>query len=99
TFFTLVKLPEDRIKSYLNEKIASSLSQSHLTFSVSESQLSILFGISYLMKDVTLGIPSSAIPLRIEQLTFSPSLISLITGRYGGNIKIKNGDGILKASF
>lgn len=97
--FTVLKLPEIRIKNYLQGMISSTLATQGMTFSAAETDLSMGFGISYEMKDVTLNPPPPQPSVKIEQIKVSPALLSLLLGKAGGSVKIKNGDGDLKAAF
>jgi type II secretion system protein N len=51
------------------------------------------------MKDVTLGFAPPQPPVHIEQITVSPSLLGLITGKIGGKVVIENRGGTLSASL
>ncbi len=97
--FTIAKLPSVRIKNYVQGTIAAQLAQRGIGFSVDQGYISVGFGISYVMKDITLTFPPPEEPVKIESVTVSPSFFSLLTGRMGGDVDIRNGDGKLSASF
>lgn len=97
--FTVIKVPEHRLKSFIQGSIASALASRGVTFTATESSISLLFGITYEMKDVTLNPPPPQPAVRIDRVRVSPSLLSLITGRLGGTINLEQGDGTLKGSF
>lgn len=97
--FTVLKVPEHRLKNFVQGSIASALAARGVTFTASESSISFLFGITYEMKDVTLNPPPPQPAVRIDRIRVSPSLFSLLLGRVGGTVKLEQGDGELKASF
>lgn len=97
--FTIIKLPEDRIKSYVESMISSQLNPKGIRFTANENHLSFFFGLSYTMKGVTLTFPPPTPPTKIDEIQVSPSLLSLILGRIGGSVSIEQGDGVLKSSF
>jgi type II secretion system protein N len=92
-FFTIVKLPEDRIKAYLHGQITTFLAPLGIGLNMDESKLSIWFGITYSMKNVTLTFPSVQTPTRIEKVAFSPSLLPLLLRRMGGKLRLENEGG------
>jgi len=98
-FFTLLKLPEDRIKAYIDGTISAALAKKQISFSTTEGRLSILFGISYTMKDITINFPPPHPPVHIDKIEVAPSLLSLIFSNYGGKLWLENGKGQLSASF
>ena len=97
--FTLMKLPEDRIKNYIDGSLNLILKPRGISISSSDSHLSYLFGISYVMKDVTLVIPPPAVPIHIEKIEVSPSILPLLLGKLGGTLHIEQGSGSMKGSF
>lgn len=98
-FFTIIKIPDDRIKGLIDGNIANFLSQKGITYSASETKLSYLFGISYTLKGVTLNFPSQSAPGHIDEISVSPSLLSLLIGKTGGSVDVSNAGGSLSASF
>jgi type II secretion system protein N len=97
--FTILKLPEDRIKNYVQGTIASMLAPKGITFSAEKGYISIGWGIAYVMKGVTLNFPPPDAPAHIEKVTFSPSILPSLFGYQGGSLWIYNGDGKLTGSF
>jgi len=97
--FTILKLPDDRLKSYINGNISAVLAQKDITFTAGETHLSMLFGLTYTLKDVTLSPPPPSPPIRVEKIKISPALLPLLFRRVGGNLEIENGKGELDASF
>ncbi len=98
-FFSLMKLPEDRLKNYLDGQISSLLSQQEISFFSKESHLSFLWGVSYTLKGVTLHFPPPTPSVEIDQITVSPSLISLILGRISGKFELKKEEGFLSGGI
>ncbi len=99
-FFTVIKLPDEKIKGTINSMIANQLSTQGITFSASESDLSYGFGISYILKGVSLRFSSASTPpALIEKIEVSPSLFTLLFGGVGGALEIQQGEGRLSSSF
>jgi type II secretion system protein N len=96
-FFTLMKLPEDRLRAFVHGSIASVLAQKGIGFSAGKSHLSIGFGVRYEMNDVVLTLPPPDSPARIERLAVSPSILPMILKKLGGRIWIENAGGKLVA--
>jgi type II secretion system protein N len=96
--FTLLKLPQDRVRNLINGHIAAALAPYGVTFIADESRLSIGFGISYVMKDVVLNLPPPSDPVKVDRLVVSPSLIALLTARVGADVVLEHGKGELNAS-
>lgn len=97
--FTLMKLPEDRVKAYIDGNISALLAPRGISYSAGDSSLSVLFGITYTLKDVTLTFPPPSPQARIDQIEISPSFLSLLIGKFGGSLWIKAGNGTLSSSF
>ena len=98
-FFTLIKLPDDRLKNYIDGTLNSVLAQRGIAISSTDSHMSYLFGISYVMKGVTLMGPPPSPPIHIQKVEISPSLLSLLVGKFGGSLFIQDGEGSLNSSF
>ncbi|MFL5812361.1 MAG: type II secretion system protein GspN [Bdellovibrionia bacterium] len=98
-FFTLLKLPEDKIRNYVQGMISSQLSSQGITLNANQSSLSIGFGVSYTMKDITLSFPPPQEPIHIDQVSVSPSILSAFLGKMGATIEVENKGGTLHASF
>ena len=60
--FTILKLPEDRIKNYVQGTVASMLAPKGIVFTADKGYISIGWGISYVMKGVTLNFPPPRSP-------------------------------------
>ncbi|MCM2278705.1 MAG: type II secretion system protein GspN [Oligoflexia bacterium] len=96
--FTLLKLPEERIRNLVQGGISSALADRGIGFSANEGRISIGLGISYVMKGVTLTPPPPGEPAKIEKAVISPSILPLFLGRLGGTLRLEHGKGYLKAS-
>ncbi len=99
TFFTLIKLPDDRIKGYLDGQISKALSEKGILFSSAEGKTSFLFGLSYTMKGVTVTPLPPLTPSKIDKVVLSPSLLPLIIGRVSASFDIESQGGRLNGSF
>lgn len=95
--FTLLKLPEERIRAYIQGSISAALSEQGIGFSADESFISMIRA-SYILKDVSLTFPSGD-AVKVERVTFTPAILPLLAGKQGGTLKIENGGGTLSASF
>lgn len=98
-FFTLLKLPEDRVRNLIQGYVAYTLSGQGISFSAEKSSLSFAFGIHYTMKDVTLNFPSGQDPVKISEISVSPSLLSLLILNLGAGIHLENKGGTLDAFY
>ncbi|MBC7692462.1 MAG: type II secretion system protein GspN [Methylotenera sp.] len=99
-FFTLVNLPQARIKNFIQGTLTNALSTSGIQMTSSESNLSMgLLGLGYELKNVTLKKPPSEAALTIEGLSVTPKLTALILGQLGAKLSLNQGDGFLKASY
>src|SRR5688500_12286170 len=56
--FTFLKLPDDRIKNFIEGSLSSFLATKGISMVAKESHLSLWFGLTYVMKDVTLTFPA-----------------------------------------
>lgn len=93
TFFTLVKLPDDKIKAYIQSGITTVLSPRGISLTAEESEINYLFGIQYVMKNVTLELPPPEAPVKVDEIRVSPAFLPLFTGKMGATVEIKAGKG------
>lgn len=98
-FFTLVKLPDTRVRNFIQGTMDAQLAPYGITVTSKEGSFSAVFGISYTMKDVTISFPPPQEAVHLDELEVAPSLLTLLTGKIGGKIWVEQGDGALKASF
>ncbi len=88
--FTLLKLPEDRIKNYVQGTIGQVLAAKGLSFSAEKGAISMGLGLKYVMKNVTISSDAGdEPPAKIEEISFSPGILSLMTGAPGGTLYLK----------
>ena len=99
TFFTVMKLPEDRFHNYIQSQITAVLSDKGITYTAAESKIGIGFGISYSLKDVTLRLPPPNPELHIDRIEASPSILQLIFRKFAGDFRLENQGGKLTGSF
>jgi type II secretion system protein N len=97
-FFTILKLPKDRIKNFVNGSISAYLAPQGISFYSDRSNVSLL-PISYTMEEVKLGFPPPDLPVTIESVSVSPSLFSLFRGRQAASLYVSNGKGSLAADI
>lgn len=95
--FTLLKLPEERIRGFIQGSIAAALAQQGIGFTAEQGFIS-MFRAAYILKTVTLTFPSGD-AVKVEKVAFSPALLPLLSGRQGGTLQIENEGGTLSASF
>lgn len=87
-FFTVAKLPEDRIKNFINGSISNVLSAQGIGFSTTTSKLSLLLGPTYTMSDVNLSFPPPQPLVSFSEVAISPSLMSALLLRAGGSVSL-----------
>ncbi|OFZ79344.1 MAG: type II secretion system protein GspN [Bdellovibrionales bacterium RIFOXYD1_FULL_53_11] len=97
-FFTLLKLPEEKIKNFILGTVNARLAPQGMSVSSEKTSVSIITGISFTMEKAVISLPPPAQPVLLDEIEISPSLLSLLTGRLGGKVWIKNGGGRMKAS-
>lgn len=97
--FTIIKIPEIRLKNYIQGSLSSLLSKRGITLSAAKTKVSFLFGISYTMEEVTINLPPPDAPVKVDRIQVSPSLIPLILGKASGSAEIEQGSGFIKLSF
>ena len=95
TFFTLVKLPQEKVKAFIQGTLASQLASRGITMTAGESKMDFWFGVSYVMQNVVLNFPPPSPTARIEEIKISPSIFPLLLGKLGGTIEIVSGSGSL----
>lgn len=96
--FTVLKLPEERVRNLVQSNVSSALATKGITFSFEEGSLSVALGATYIMRNVTLNFPEPEAPAHIKKIILSPSLLALITGKLGGSVRVENGDGYIDAT-
>ena len=97
--FTVFKLPEQRLKNFIQGNISSALGNYGISYTATQSSLSYLFGISYKLKDITLNPAPPDPSFHIEALQVSPSLLTMLTGKLGGKVYLENDGGDLTLSL
>lgn len=97
-FFTILKLPEERIKGYIDQTLSTLLAPRGMTLQSEDSQLSLIFGPEYIMKKVTLTSSPPTQSVKLDELTLSPALLPIFIGKWGGTAQLKQGQGSLKIS-
>ena len=99
-FFSIMKLPESKLKALIQGTLSSTLSAQGIQFTSAESDLSISpLGIRYFMKGVSLKKPPEERGLVLETVKVSPSILSMIAGKLGASFAVSQGDGSLTGSF
>ena len=91
--FTVLKLPEEKVRGFIQGQIRQQLEPMGIGFSAEKSSLSVLFGFKYSMEKVTLTLAPPASPILLDRLTVSPSLFSLLRRRLGGTAELQSGSG------
>lgn len=98
--FTLIKIPETKVKNYIQGSIQAGLSPYGISLVAEKTSFSILFGIHYQMKGLQIFWPAPSESItHIDQIELSPSIWSFLIGKLGGSFVLKQGDGNLSGSF
>jgi len=96
-FFTMLKVPDVKVKGHLNSLIFKNAALQGYSLSAADSELSLGLGLSYALKDVTLGLKQSDTPpIRLDSIEISPSILSLLTGKVGATLQINKGKGSIE---
>ena len=61
--------------------------------------ISVGWGLSYVMKGVTLSPPSPDLPVHLDEVVVSPSILPALIGRMGGSLAVYNGGGKITDRF
>ena len=99
TWFTITKLPEDRLGNYIQGQLNSSLSQIGMSINPKESGMSVGLGITYWMKDVAVLMSSSPKPITLDRIEISPSLMWMFAGKLGAGFYLKQSEGTVRGKF
>ncbi len=97
-FFSLLKLPEIRLKNLIHGHIVNALASQGLSLTTNKSEFSYFLGMSYDMEDVIISGGSLTQPIKIQKISISPSVLPLFLGRFGAGISLKQTEGKLKGS-
>jgi len=98
-FFTVLKIPEARLKNFIQGTLASELAASGISMTSASSSLSMAFGLKFKMKEVNLMLADSPNPIKLSELSFSPSIFPLLVGKFGGTLVAYQGKSKLWLSF
>jgi type II secretion system protein N len=112
-FFTLFKLPDEKIKNYILWQVASNIQQSsraRVSITAEKGHFSLGLGLWYVLEDVTIQIsgapaysspvPSPADqPIKIEELSISPHILGIVFRRIGADFQIDHLKSRLSGSF
>lgn len=91
--FTVMQLPETRLKNTVQSLINQSLATRNMTMTSTRSELSIGLGVLYTLEDVTLTHPDSPLPAKLKKVQFSPSILGLFLNRLSGTAALESGTG------
>ena len=97
SLFTFLKLPNEKLKAYIDGSVSAALSDQGISYTAEESRLSLWFGVTYQLKKVTLYPPAPNPRIMLDEVTISPSLLSLLIKRYKAHIVVKDSKGDLDA--
>jgi len=89
-FFTVIKLPKDKLKDYIIGSVNSTLSDQGITYTAKNTTISYLFGIKINLQQVSLTLPPPAPKVTLDEITLSPSLLNLLIGKFKASFDIKS---------
>ncbi len=101
TFFTLVRLPEERIGRWALGQLnwALSLSPQRISVQAEKISWSLLLFPSVDLRAVSISVGQSETPIKFDRIEISPSIIPLLQGRLGATVRMRNGDGKVAYHF
>lgn len=99
SLFTLIKLPQARVKSLIEGSISAALAPKGISFTAEKAGVSLGFGLYYKMENVVVTFPPPAPQAKIEKIEVSPSILPLLLGRKGGRFWVTNAGGKMNGSF
>lgn len=97
--FTLLKFPTYQLKAKIQDAVTSALQPLGVSFSSEESSLSLLLGMRYRMKNVSLSFSQSPEVIKLDRLTVRPSFLSIFSKKLGGTIILEKGAQELSVAF
>jgi type II secretion system protein N len=92
-FFTILKLPDDRLKEIVQGNISNALAQKQMSMTAGKTVISLFPRVFYSMSDITLNLPPPQSSTHIDRIEVAPSFAALFTGKLGASITIDNADG------
>lgn len=98
TLFTLLKLPEEKIREIALGAINGQLSSSGMVVSAERGNLSLGWGFSYTLEKVSITAPGPGPAVKLDRVRVSPSLLPLVLKRYGGSFLVTQGSSELSGS-
>ncbi len=102
-FFTLFKLPDEKIKNYILWQISSNMNQqlprTRLSITAEKGHFSLGLGLWYVLEGVTLSPPAPEQPIKIEEISISPHIFGLIFKNLGADFQIENQKSKLTGAF
>jgi hypothetical protein len=97
-FFTLLKLPDDRIAPFIDAKIQEQLRGTGMSYSAARTRLKIGLGLTYVLENATLNLPPPSGSYYFDKVSISPTFLSLLTGKLGADVEITGGKGVADLS-
>jgi len=91
--FTIVQLPQNRLRNSIEGLINRSLASRQIQFSTGKSELSFGLGVSYSMENVSLTHPDSPLPAKFKRVVISPSILGLLMNRLDVTAAIESQSG------
>ncbi len=98
-FFSILKLPEDRVQQFVQSNLNAMLAPRGISLRAGSTSIGILFGLKYDMRDVTVSFPPPTAPAHLDRVVVRPSLLALLTGRTAGSFAIEQDKGRMSADF
>lgn len=96
--FTIAKIPDTRIVSYIDSQISRELGRYGMGLTSREARLSIFTGIRYTLTGVSPRLPDQS-TVELDRMSVSPSIFKLLTGRTGASIRIDKGEARVHADL
>lgn len=98
-FFTFLKIPEHKIKNLIKNSVSSQLEKAGFYLHSESEELSLLFGLNYVLKGVKLQYTGAPHAFEFDEVSVSPSLLSLVTGKLAGSFSAIRSNGKIKSDF
>lgn len=98
-FFLFIKVPDTKIKQLIQQQINQALAMQGMQMSSRDSSLSLIFGPKYTLVGASLNFQKSNQNIHFDEITVTPKIIALLTGKMGAQIEVTQGKGELELDF
>lgn len=96
--FTILKLPEVKIKNWIQGTVAQMLAPHGIALTAEKTSLSLGLGVNYKLQNAVFTFPQGG-QIQLEGVEVSPLLTHLLAGKIGATLDMAHGEGRMGARF